>query len=400
MTKFNRKAVDVLDYLTTNPWTAFPIFILVVYITFWCTFFLGKYPMEWIQNGVDAICDIVSGAVSVPWLKDLLVDGILPGMGGVLVYLPNIIILYLLLSVMESSGYMGRAAFIMDRVMHRMGLHGRSFIPMIMGFGCNVPAIMSCRDIKPKKSRLITALIIPFMSCSGRLPVYLLIVAAFFPDNAPLVLLGIYAVGVVLGVIAAKLLSVTVPGIAGHDHVDIKPYRIPSMRFVCDTTWAQVKEYLQRIAGPILVFSIALWLLGYFPRAGVEATPYQQKEQSLVGHMGRAVEPVLTPIGMNWKDGVAVVAGVGAKELIVSTLGVMYSGDGASLQDALRSSHTAVGALAMMVFILLYLPCVGTFVALHRVLRSWGWTIGSAVMSIIIAWVCAFATYGIFSLLL
>lgn len=392
---------------------------------------MGQYPMNWIQSGVAMLSGWLDALIRVDWLRDLVVDGILAGVGGVLVFLPNIIILYLLISIMESTGYMGRVAFIMDKIMHHMGLHGKSFIPMIMGFGCNVPAILACRDIHPRKSRLVTVMIIPFMSCSGRLPVYLLLVAAFFPEHGPLILLGLYALGLILAVLAAKVISMILPGIAAHDHVEQKPYMMPQWRYVFGNTFVQVKEYLQKLAGPILAFSVALWVLGYFPRAeasgGDEATvsveamtsggdaamvsgadtavasamsAVAQKEQSFIGRIGHIISPVLEPIGMNWKDGVAIIGGVGAKELIVSTLGVMYSDGGPTLRDALRDSHTAAGALAFMVFVLLYFPCVGTFVALKHTTGSWGWTLLGAVNSIVVAWVMAFVVFRAFTLIL
>lgn len=409
MNRATRKALYKLDHLTINAWTAFPIFILVVYFIFWCTFFLGQYPMDWIQAAVDWFSALMNSVLRPEWLRALIVDGILAGVGGVLVFLPNIIILYLLISVMESTGYMGRAAFIMDKVMHGMGLHGKSFIPMIMGFGCNVPAIMATKDIQNPKNRLITILVIPFMSCSGRLPVYLLFVAAFFPSRGPLVLMGIYCLGMLLAICAAKILSWILPGKSEHDNVDIRPYTAPDLKYVLGNTWDQAREYLQKLAGPILIFSVALWLAGYFPRAEQGASAVQQKEQSYIGMMGRAMDPVLEPIGMNWKDGVAIVAGVGAKELIVSTLGVMY-GDSVNnadadessytgIQGALAATHSTAGALAFLVFVLLYFPCIGTFVALKNATGSWKWAIGSCVHNIIIAWVMAFATFHIFSFL-
>lgn len=398
MTNSKRKAVDFFDRLTTNPWTGFPIFILLVYVMFWCTFSLGHYPMEWIQTAVDALARLLKNIIPHGWVSSLLLDGILAGVGGVLVFLPNIIILYLMISLMESTGYLARAAFIMDKVMHGMGLHGRSFIPMIMGFGCNVPAIMATKDIKDPKSRLITTVIIPFMSCSGRLPVYLLLVGAFFPNNAALVLLGIYALGVILAIVSAKLLSWMLPGTSYHDHMEIIPYRMPQWRYVVGNTWDQAKEYMKKLAGPILIFSVALWTLGFFPRAEQGSTEFEQKEQSFIGRMGRAMEPVLEPIGMNWKDGVSIVAGVGAKELIVSTLGVMYSDDECSLQDALGHHHTPAGALAFIVFVLLYFPCVGTFVALKHSTGGWKWPIVSAVMNIILAWVMAWLVFHFLSM--
>lgn len=397
MTKIKRKAVDVLDGLTTNPWSAFPIFIGVVYLIFWCTFSLGRYPMDWLEAGIEALMRWLNGTLPQGWLRDMLVDGVVAGAGGVIVFLPNIVILYFLISIMESTGYMGRVAFIMDKLMHHMGLHGKSFIPMIMGFGCNVPAIMATKDIQNPKNRLITILVIPFMSCGGRLPVYLLFIAAFFPHHGPLVMLAVYGLGMVLAVLAAKILSMILPGKSEHDNVEIRTYTRPDMGYVWRNTWEQAKEYIKKLAGPILVFSVALWVMGYFPRAGADATPAQQMEQSFIGHVGKAMDPVLEPIGMNWKDGVAIVAGVGAKELIVSTLGVMYSAsEEDNLQAALVASHSRSGAMAFMIFVLLYFPCIGTFVALKHATGSWKWAVGSCIHNIILAWVVALVAFHIF----
>lgn len=397
MTKIKRKAVDVLDSLTTNPWSAFPIFIGVVYLIFWCTFSLGRYPMDWLEAGVEALMRWLDGTLPQGWMRDMLVDGVVAGAGGVIVFLPNIVILYFLISIMESTGYMGRVAFIMDKLMHHMGLHGKSFIPMIMGFGCNVPAIMATKDIQNPKNRLITILVIPFMSCGGRLPVYLLFIAAFFPHHGPLVMLAVYGLGMVLAVLAAKILSMILPGKSEHDNVEIRTYTRPDMGYVWRNTWEQAKEYIKKLAGPILVFSVALWVMGYFPRAGADATPAQQMEQSFIGYVGKAMDPVLEPIGMNWKDGVAIVAGVGAKELIVSTLGVMYSAsEEDNLQASLVASHSRSGAMAFMVFVLLYFPCIGTFVALKHATGSWKWAVGSCIHNIILAWVVALVVFHIF----
>lgn len=397
MTKIKRKAVDVLDGLTTNPWSAFPIFIGVVYLIFWCTFSLGRYPMDWLEAGVEALMRWLDGTLPQGWLRDMLVDGVVAGAGGVIVFLPNIVILYFLISIMESTGYMGRVAFIMDKLMHHMGLHGKSFIPMIMGFGCNVPAIMATKDIQNLKNRLITILVIPFMSCGGRLPVYLLFIAAFFPHHGPLVMLAVYGLGLVLAVFAAKILSMILPGKSEHDNVEIRTYTRPNMSYVWRNTWEQAKEYIKKLAGPILVFSVALWMMGYFPRAGADATPAQQMEQSIIGRVGKAMDPVLEPIGMNWKDGVAIVAGVGAKELIVSTLGVMYSAsEEDNLQASLVASHSRSGAMAFMIFVLLYFPCIGTFVALKHATGSWKWAVGSCIHNIILAWVVALVVFHIF----
>lgn len=398
---------DRIDSIITNKWLAFPIFFLILYIVFNSTFVIGEYPMQWIEWLVDKFGAFVSSVLNDGWVKDLVVDGIIGGVGSVLVFLPNILILYMFISLLEDSGYMSRAAFIMDRLMHKIGLHGKSFIPMIMGFGCNVPAIMATRTIESPKSRLITMLIIPLMSCAGRMPVYILIAGAFFPSDAGLVLFGMYALGIFLAVIAAKLMSLFMKEDDLPFVMELPPYRVPTSKSIFRHTWEKGKQYLQKMSGIILICSMALWFLSYFPNHNAYSNPKEQQEHSFIGYIGKSIEPVLEPLGFDWRMGVGIIAGVGAKELVVSTLGVMYSGDAVDsaesygdtrLQRALTHSVSPAGALAYMVFILLYFPCIATFIAIKKESGGWKWAIFTAVYTIVLAWSAAFVTFRIASL--
>lgn len=414
---------DKIDSIVTNRWLAFPIFFFLLYLVFNTTFVLGEYPMGWIEWLVRKFGAFVSSVMADGWLKDLVTDGIIGGVGSVLVFLPNILLLYLFISLLEDSGYMARAAFIMDRLMHKIGLHGKSFIPMVMGFGCNVPAVMATRTIESPKSRLITMLIIPLMSCAGRMPVYILIAGAFFPHDAGLVLLGMYALGILLAIIAAKIMSIFFKEDDLPFVMELPPYRIPTAKSIFRHTWEKGRQYLQKMSGIILICSMVLWFLGYFPNHDAYSDPREQQEHSFIGYVGKAMEPVLEPLGFDWRMGVGIVAGVGAKELVVSTLGVMYADDepitdlsGSStlstseteespagetrLQKALVRSVSPAGALAYMVFILLYFPCIATFVAIRNESGGWKWAIITAVYTILLAWCAAFLTFRIASLLL
>jgi len=423
---------EKIDAFVTNRWAAFPLFFIILYLVFDGTFVLGEYPMKWIEWLVSTFGSFVASVMQEGWLKDLVVDGIIGGVGSVLVFLPNILLLYLFISLLEDSGYMARAAFIMDRLMHKIGLHGKSFIPMIMGFGCNVPAVMATRTIENRKSRLITMLIIPLMSCAGRMPVYILIAGAFFPDNAGLVLLGLYALGILLAIVAAKIMSAFFKEDDLPFVMELPPYRIPTAKSIFRHTWEKGRQYLQKMSGIILVCSMIIWFLGYFPNHNAYDTVQEQQEHSFIGYIGKAMEPVLKPLGFDWKMGVGIVSGVAAKELVVSTLGVMYADDepvsvvsgsmsddkvgesessddslsaGVSealaetrLQRALVKSVTPAGALAYMVFILLYFPCIATFIAIKQEGGGWKWAILTAVYTIILAWVAAFLTFNIASI--
>ena len=399
---------DKIDALVTHKWAAFPLFLLVLYFVFNSTFVIGEHPVRWIESIVSHFSAFVASAMSEGWLKDLVVDGVIGGVGSVLVFLPNILLLYFFISLLEDSGYMARAAFIMDKLMHKIGLHGKSFIPMIMGFGCNVPAILATRTIESPKSRLITTLIIPMMSCAGRMPVYILIAGAFFPKNAGLVMLGLYALGILMAVLGAKILSRFFKEDDLPFVMELPPYRVPTAKSIFRHTWEKGRQYLQKMSGIILVCSIVIWFLGYFPNQDRYDTPQQQQEHSFIGYVGKAMEPALKPLGFDWRMGVGIVAGVGAKELVVSTLGVMYAGeepvaldtnaDETRLQRALIKSVTPAGALAYMVFILLYFPCIATFIAIKHETGGWKWALFTAVYTIVLAWVMAFATFHLASL--
>ena len=402
-----RTLTDRIDAVVTNRWLAFPIFILLLWLVFWATFTLGQYPMDWIDWLVGKFGDFVAAYMKDGWLKDLVVDGIIGGVGSVLVFLPNILILYLFISLMEDSGYMARAAFIVDKLMHRIGLHGKSFIPMVMGFGCNVPAIMATRSIESRKSRLITIAVIPFMSCAGRLPIFVLLAGAFFPDNAATALLGIYLLGIVMALLSAKVLSCFVKDDDLPFVMELPPYRVPTGKAIGRHTWEKGRQYLEKMATTILAFSVALWFLSYFPHHEGATNAYQQ-EHSAIGWLGKAVEPAMAPLGFNWKMDVGLLAGVGAKELVVSTLGVMYAGGDEEepdehstvLQSALRADVPAAAGLAYMVFVLLYFPCIATFVAIKNETGSWKWAILCALYTMFVAWVFGLAAYRIGLLLL
>lgn len=397
--KPRRSVTDKIDAVVTHKWLAFPIFIGLLYIVFKATFSLGQYPMDWIDAAVGIIGDFTGKFMKDGWIKDLVVDGVIAGVGSVLVFLPNIMILYLFISLMEDSGYMARAAFIVDRLMHRIGLHGKSFIPMVMGFGCNVPAIMATRTIEGRKSRFITLAIIPFMACAGRLPVFVLFAGVFFPHNSALVLLGIYLLGVVMAVLSALVLKRFIKDDDLPFVMELPPYRIPTAKAIWRHTWGKGRQYLEKMSSTILICSIIIWCLGYFPRHEGMDAEYRQ-EHSFIGMLGKSVEPALEPLGFNWKMDVGLLAGVGAKELVVSTLGVMYASDDDHLPAALQHSVTPAAALSFMVFVLLYFPCIATFIAIKNEAGSWKWACISAVYTLLVAWIMAFITYRIGVLLL
>ncbi len=400
-----RTLTDRIDAVVTNQWMAFPIFVVLLWFIFWATFTIGQYPMDWIDWCVAKFGEWAGSLMADGWLKDLVVDGIIAGVGSVLVFLPNIMILYFFISIMEDSGYMARAAFIVDKLMHRIGLHGKSFIPMVMGFGCNVPAIMATRSIESRKSRLVTIAIIPFMSCAGRLPIFVLFAGAFFPQNPATALLGIYLLGIVLAILSALVLGRFVKDDDLPFVMELPPYRVPTGKAIWRHTWEKGKQYLEKMATTILIFSVVIWALGYFPRHEGATQAYQQ-EHSYIGTLGKAIEPVNEPLGFNWKMDVGLLAGVGAKELVISTMGVMYAQDGeeyeglgseedTQLQSALKATVPTAAALAFMVFVLLYFPCIATFVAIKNETHSWWWAIGLAAYTILVAWICAFAAFRI-----
>ncbi|KAB4811526.1 ferrous iron transport protein B, partial [Bacteroides thetaiotaomicron] len=392
------QTTKVLDAIVTHRIWGYPIFFLFMYLLFEGTFVLGEYPMMGIEWLVGQIGDLIRNNMSEGPLKDMLVDGIVGGVGGVIVFLPNILILYFSISLMEDSGYMARAAFIMDKIMHKMGLHGKSFIPLIMGFGCNVPAIMASRTIENRKSRLITMLINPLMSCSARLPIYLLLVGAFFPNNASLVLLSIYAIGIFLAVLLARLFSKFL--VKGDDTpfvMELPPYRMPTAKSIFRHTWEKGAQYLKKMGGIIMIASIIIWFLGYYPNHEAYETVAEQQENSYIGQLGRAIEPVIKPMGFDWKLGIGLISGVGAKELVVSTLGVLYvddpEADEASLAE--RIPITPLVAFCYMLFVLIYFPCIAALAAIKQESGSWKWALFAACYTTGLAWLVAFSVYQI-----
>lgn len=393
----------VIDSIVTHRIWGYPIFFLFLYIMFEGTFVLGDYPMQGIEWLVDQLGNLIRNNMAEGPLKDLLIDGIIGGVGGVIVFLPNILILYFFISILEDSGYMARAAFIMDKIMHRMGLHGKSFIPLIMGFGCNVPAIMATRTIEDRKSRLITMLVNPLMSCSARLPIYLVMIGAFFPNCASFMLLCIYTAGILLAVIMARIFSKFL--VKGEDSpfvMELPPYRMPTSKSIMRHTWEKGAQYLKKMGGIIMIASIIIWFLGYYPRHDTHESVAEQQEKSYIGQIGKAIEPVIKPLGFDWKLGIGLISGVGAKELVVSTLGVLYTNEGdvenVNLSD--RIPITPLVALAYMLFVLIYFPCIATFAAIKQESGSWKWAIFAAGYTTGLAWLVAFTVFQIGSIII
>ena len=392
----------VIDSIVTHRIWGYPIFFLFLYIMFEGTFVLGDYPMQGIEWLVDQLGNLIRNNMAEGPLKDLLIDGIIGGVGGVIVFLPNILILYFFISILEDSGYMARAAFIMDKIMHRMGLHGKPFIPLIMGFGCNVPAIMATRTIEDRKSRLITMLVNPLMSCSARLPIYLVMIGAFFPNCASFMLLCIYTAGILLAVIMARIFSKFL--VKGEDSpfvMELPPYRMPTSKSIMRHTWEKGAQYLKKMGGIIMIASIIIWFLGYYPQHDAYESVAEQQKNSYIGQIGKAIEPVIKPLGFDWKLGIGLISGVGAKELVVSTLGVLYTneGDVENVNLSNRIPITPLVALAYMLFVLIYFPCIATFAAIKQESGSWKWAIFTAGYTTGLAWLIAFTVFQIGSLI-
>lgn len=383
----------LIDALLTNRWLGFPIFVFMLWLMFEATFTLGQYPMDWIDACVGWIGEMVSDKMPDGVLKAMIVDGIIDGVGAVIVFLPQILILYTFISIMEDSGYMARAAFIMDKLMHKMGLHGKSFIPLIMGFGCNVPAVMACRTIESRRSRLVTMLILPLMSCSARLPIYIMIVGTFFAAQyQSTILISLYVIGIFLSAIMSRLFCRFV--VKGEDTpfvMELPPYRFPTWKAISRHTWEKGKQYLKKMGGIILVASIIVWALGYFPH-NEELTAQQQHEQSYIGQIGKVIEPIFTPQGFNWKLDVGLVSGIGAKEIVASTLGVLYSGEN------MADDITPLTALSFLIFVLIYFPCIATVTAIKSETGQWRWAVFVAGYTTILAWIVSAAVYQIGSL--
>ncbi|MDD4968740.1 MAG: ferrous iron transport protein B [Paludibacter sp.] len=445
--KDKRESKRELDDLLTNRYLGFPIFLFFMWLMFQATFTLGSYPMNWITTGVGLLSQWVHGTMAAGALRDLVVDGIIGGVGGVIVFLPNILILFFFISLMEDTGYMARASFIMDKLMHKIGLHGKSFIPLVMGFGCNVPAIMATRTLDNKKDRILTMIITPFMSCSARLPVYVLLISAIFPANQGLVLFSIYLIGIVLAILTALVMKriafakKDVPFV-----MELPPYRIPTMKNTSLHMWHKGQQYLKKMGNVILLASVLIWALGYFPRHMVYTTNYaeliqqvksdqqfndiqkhdkiklleinqesERQEKSYIGQLGHAIEPVIRPLGFDWKMGVSIITGLAAKEIVVSSMGILYQADmkadenSGTLKEELKAQTHNTGELkgqkvftplvsfCFMLFILIYFPCVAVIAAIKKE-SSWGWAVFTMVYTTTIAWLVAFATFQIGSL--
>lgn len=399
---------DKLDAIVTHRIWGFPIFFALMWFMFYCTFTLGAYPQEWIDMGVAWLYDTVHGMMAEGPLRDMLTDGVISGVGSVLVFLPNIMILYLFISFLEDSGYLARAAFIMDKVMHHMGVHGKSFIPMVMGFGCNVPAVMACRTIECRTSRLITIMVVPFMSCSARLPIYMMIVGTFFPSHAGTVLFLLYLAGIAMAVITARLMrrfmfrEQEAPFV-----MELSPYRMPTATATVRHMWNKCAQYLRKMGGLILIASIVVWLLSYYPRPEYNNTDPDAPsyELSYMGRIGQFCNPVFEPMDMEWQATVALISGIPAKEIVVSTMNVLYAqpGDEApasddelspSVSERIAGSMSTPTAVAFLIFALLYLPCVATIMAIGSEL-NWRWAVGSAIYNSAIAWVMALVAFHI-----
>ena len=407
------QTTHIIDSVITNRYVGFPLFFLFLYIMFEVTFTLGQYPMDWIEAGVAALGDLTRSTLPDGPLKAMLADGVIAGVGSVIVFLPQILILYAFISFMEDSGYMARAAFIMDKLMHKMGLHGKSFIPLIMGFGCNVPAVMATRTIESRRSRLVTILVLPLMSCSARLPIYIMITGTFFAAKyQSLVMLSLYAIGIILAVLMSRLFSSRI--LKGDDTpfvMELPPYRFPTAKAMARHTWEKGRQYLKKMGGIILVASVIVWALGYFPHDD-SLDQQAQQEQSYIGRIGKAIEPAFRAQGFDWKLDVSLIAGVGAKEIVASTMGVLYAddetvaddtSDSPEKYDVLRQKMQADGitpltAFSYLLFVLIYFPCIATIAAIKGETGSWRWAAFAAVYTTVLAWLVSAAVYQVGSL--
>jgi len=444
-----RKTSAELDNIITHKIFGFPIFLFFMWFMFQATFSIGSIPMEWINAGVNLLGNYIYGFMSEGPLRDLICQGIIGGVGGVIVFLPNILILFFFISLMEDTGYMARASFIMDRIMHKIGLHGKSFIPLLMGFGCNVPAVMATRTLENRKDRLLTMIITPFMSCSARLPVYVLLISAFFPKHQGLVLFSIYGLGIFCAVVVALIMKKTV--FAKEDVpfvMELPPYRVPTLRSTSIHMWHKAVQYLKKMGTVILVASVVIWALGYYPRDHQYTMNYdgaiqtikndaglsqdakddrvslletrklsEHQENSYIGKMGHFIEPAISPLGFDWRIGVSIITGLAAKEIVVSTMGVLYQVDlsaknsEATLKDKILAQEYTSGpktglhvfspliALTLMVFILIYFPCVAVIAAIKKE-GNWKWALFTMFYTTGLAWALAFLTHYIGGLII
>jgi ferrous iron transport protein B len=412
------KATEIIDSFLTHKLFGFVFFIFFMWLLFSATFKLGEYPKIWIGQGIDLLETMISHGLPEGSLKDLLIHGIIGGVGGVIVFLPNILILFLLISFMEDSGYMARAVFIMDKLMHKIGLHGKSFIPLIMGFGCNVPAIMATRTIEDRNSRLLTILINPFMSCSARLPVYLLLIGAIFPKNQGTMLFMLYLIGIAIAVLVAVIFKKLIFKSKGTPFVmELPPYRMPTARSIFTHMWFKGSQYLKKMGGVILLASVLLWALGYFPRPSlqsthaIESSSVEHLENSYIGKIGKFIEPVMAPLGFDWKMGISLISGIVAKEVVVSTLGVLYRVDpgedaptenlAMKIKEEIYTSgprieqkvFNPIATISFLLFVLIYFPCIAVFAAVKNESHSIGWAFFMIFYTTTIAYLISLFVY-------
>ncbi len=444
MTTSTKQRIDIsrnIDLVLTNRFLGFPIFIFFIWAMFQLTFTVGVYPMEWIETGINMLSAFIGARLPESMIKDLLLDGIIAGVGSVMIFLPNILILFFCIALFEDTGYMSRAAFLMDKIMHLIGLHGKSFIPMLMGFGCNVPAIMAARTLESEKDRILTILITPFMSCSARLPIYIVLAGTFFPKSAGTVIFSIYLSGIVLSIVTGRLFrSTLLRGMDAPFVMELPPYRIPMLKSLMIHMWDRSKMFLKKMGGIIFVGSILIWTLSSFPKNIEYSTDYTVKmeaakqrfeeqtpllredelreltheyeketkdlkrklrsettEKSYIGYIGKFMAPFFAPIGIDWRGSVALLTGFVAKEIVVSTMGVLYAvedDESDALKHALRESGmTPLSALGMMFFVLLYVPCLATIATIRKETHSWRWALFSVAYSTLLAWGVAFIIY-------
>ncbi|MFW3147262.1 MAG: ferrous iron transport protein B [Thermoplasmatota archaeon] len=391
-----RTLTNMLDEVVTNKYTGIPIFLVIMWGMFELTFTLGEPLSELIDIGFGRLGDLAVDNLSPSWLASLVGEGVIGGVGAVLVFLPNIMILFLVISVLEGSGYMSRVAFVMDRLMTRIGLSGKSFIPMIIGFGCNVPAIMSARTIEDRKDRLVTILVNPFISCGARLPVYIMLTGIFFPSMGGTVIFALYILGIITAIGTAKLFRMTIlKGSPAPLIMELPDYEPPSMKEALRYTWEKGYLYARKAGTVILLGSVLMWGLANYS-FGMAPVDYGSRE-SIAGQLGVVISPLLSPLGFDWKIGVALIFGFFAKEIVIGSLGVLYNVDGGekALTERISSdpNFTALSSMGLMVFVLLYMPCIATVGAIKQETGSWGWTIFAVLYGTALAWIAAFLVY-------
>ena len=388
-----------MDNLLTNKYLAIPIFLLIMLLIFWLTFgVIGSFLSDLLSQGIDFVTNVVSDALTAyginPVVHSLVIDGVFAGVGSVLSFIPTIVVLFFFLSILEDSGYMARVAFVMDKLLRKIGLSGRSFVPMLIGFGCSVPAIMATRTLSSERDRKMTILLTPFMSCSAKLPIYGMITMAFFPKYRALVMIGLYVLGMVVGVLMGLLLKRTlfhgkpVPFV-----MELPNYRLPSPKSVGMLLWDKAKDFLTRAFTVIFVATIIIWFLQSFD---VRLNPVSAGDDSMLAGIGRWIAPIFAPLGFgDWRASTALLTGFSAKEAVVSTFAVLIGSNTANMSAALSSIFTPLTAISFLVFTLLYTPCVAAISAVRREMNSGKAAVGVVFLQTGVAWVVAFIVYHI-----